>query len=54
MLVDASSQVGEDVMPSGELGVSVGDFISSIYILGFCDGIVLGFVGVAMLSSSEF
>ena len=30
-------------MSSGELGVVVGDFISSIFILDFCDGIVLGF-----------
>ena len=35
----------EDVMSSGELGVVVGDFISSIFILGFCYGIFLGFFG---------
>ena len=29
-------------MSSDELGVLVGDFILSINILGFCDGIVLG------------
>ena len=40
-----SSHVGEDVMPSNELGVVVGDFISSIVILGFCDGIIMVFFG---------
>ena len=44
-LLDTSSHEGEDVMPSDELGVVVGDFISGIVILGFCDGIVLGFFG---------
>ena len=43
--MDTSSHEGEDVMPSDELGVVVGDFISGIVILGFCDGIVLGFFG---------
>ena len=33
----------EDDMFSGELGFVVGDFILGTYILGFCDGIVLGF-----------
>ena len=32
-------------MSSAELGVVVGDFISGVFILGFCDGIVLGFFG---------
>ena len=32
-------------LSSDELGVVVGDFISGIVILGFCDGIVLGFFG---------
>ncbi len=40
---NTSSQVGEDVMTSDELGFVVGDFIVGIFILGFCDGIVLGF-----------
>ena len=53
-LLDTSSHVGEDVMPSNELQVIVGDFISGIVILGFCDGIVLGFFGGDTLSSSEF
>ena len=52
--MDTSSQVGEDVMPGDELGVIVGDFISSIVILGFCNGIVLGSFGAVMLPSSEF
>ena len=45
LLLDTSSHEGEDVIPSDELGVVVGDFISGIVILGFCDGIVLGFFG---------
>ena len=44
--MDTSSHVGEDVMCSDELGIVVGDFISIIVILVFCDGIVPGlFVG---------
>ena len=43
--MDTSSHVGRDVTPSDELGIVVGDFISGIVILGFCDGIVLGFFG---------
>ena len=43
LLLDTSSHEGEDVMPSDELGIVVGDFISGIVILGFCDGIVLTF-----------
>ena len=54
ILVDTSSQVGDDVMSSDELGVAVGDFISGIVILSFCVGIVLGFFGAALLSSLEF
>ena len=53
MLVGTSSQIGEDVIVSGELGAVVRDFISSIFKLGFCDEIVLGFFGVAMLPSLE-
>ena len=45
MLVGTSSQIGEDVIVSGELGAVVRDFISSIFKLGFCDEIVLGFFG---------
>ena len=43
--MDASFHVGEDVMSNDELGVVVGDFITGIFILGFCDGIILGFFG---------
>ena len=38
--MDTSSQVGEDVMSSDELGVVIGDFLSSTVILGLRDGIV--------------
>ena len=37
--------MGEDIMSSDQVGVVVGDFISGIITLGFCDGIVLGFFG---------
>ncbi len=43
--MDTSSQVGEDVMSSDELGNVIGDFLPSIVILSFRDGIVLGFFG---------
>ena len=36
---------GGGVMSSDKLRVVVGDFILSIFILDFCDGIVLGFFG---------
>ena len=32
-------------MSSDELGVVAGDIFSGIFILDFCDGIVLGFFG---------
>ena len=43
--MDTYSQVGEDVMSSDELGNVIGDFLPSIVILSFRDGIVLGFFG---------
>ena len=52
--MDTSSQVGEDVMSSDELEVVIGYFLSSTVILGFRDGIILGFFGAATLLSSEF